>query len=453
MIADHILPPDTQAILLLCGYFGGNRTAKPLSLSEYNKLAARLRREGLRPGDMLEGEGVKEVEVICSGHLSPDRLRALLGRGVEMGFAVEEWTRQGIWVVSRGESSYPRLLKSRLREAAPALLFGVGERGQLESGGLGMVGSRDADEAALHFTREVARQCAEERLSVVSGGAKGVDREAMHAALEAGGNVLGVMPEGIAKIAVSKAHREPIADGRLTLVSPYHPNARWTRGNAMGRNKHIYAFSDWTLVVSSATEGGTWNGAVESLKKGWGRLLVRAAANAPKGNDKLIQLGGTPIEPEMLKQGESLYNLLSGLFRAGRTAGDGAPTLFSALEAETSSRSEGGAEDTISSVAEPKQDGIADTSPFAHRDAGEETSSDPPRQEASAPEIGDLFKVVWPSLALAFADEQPDKKLADVAASFKVQVGQLKAWVKQAVEEGYLEKRTRPVRYVVRQES
>ena len=24
MIADHILPPDTQAILLLCGYFGGN---------------------------------------------------------------------------------------------------------------------------------------------------------------------------------------------------------------------------------------------------------------------------------------------------------------------------------------------------------------------------------------------------------------------------------------------
>ena len=39
--------------------------------------------------------------------------------------------------------------------------------------------------------------------------------------------------------------------------------------------------------------------------------------------------------------------------------------------------------------------------------------------------------------------------LADVAASFNVQVGQLKAWAKQAVEEGYVEKRTRPVRYVL----
>ena len=447
MIADHILPPDTQAILLLCGYFGtgGNRSVKPLSLSEYNKLAARLRREGLRPSDMLEDDGRKEVEMTCSGHVSPDRLRTLLGRGVEMGFAVEEWTRQGVWVVSRGEPSYPRLLKSCLREAAPALLFGVGERGQLESGGLGLVGSRDADEAALDFTSQVARQCAEEHLSVVSGGAKGVDRQAMHAALEARGNVLGVIPEGIARIAVSKAHREPIAEGRLTLVSPYHPNARWTRGNAMGRNKLIYAFSDWTLVVSSATEGGTWNGAVESLKKGWGRLLVRTAAEAPEGNDKLIQLGGTPIEPEVLKQAESLHNLLSGLFHTGRITGDGAPTLFSALEAETSARPPGKPEDAVSSVSEPKQDVIADTPPFAQGDAGKEIPSEP--------KIDDLFKVVWPSLALAFVEEQSDKKLVDVAASFNVQVGQLKAWVKQAVEEGYLEKRTRPVRYVVRQKS
>ncbi len=450
MIADHILPPDTQAILLLCGYFGNNshQGAKPLTLSEYNTLAAQLRKEGLRPADMLEDEGEKQIEKICSGKIAPDRLRALLDRGVEMGFAVEEWTKQGIWVISRGDASYPRALKSRLREAAPALLFGVGDQGLLKSGGLGVVGSRDADETALLFTREIARRCAEEHLTIVSGGAKGIDREAMRAALTAGGYVLGILPEGIAKVAVSKANREPIAEGRLTLVSPYHPNARWTSGNAMGRNKHIYAFSDWTLVVSSDTKGGTWSGAVESLKKGWGRLLVRAA-DAPKGNTKLIQLGGVPLEPETVARAESLDKLLNSLFQPNKAVGDGAPTLFSALEDARSSYTPAETDGASPSVAEPKWDATEKDTTSTGRDASKRSLSNLPQRKTTSPEIGDLFSVVWPSLALAFDEERPNEELADLAATFNVQVGQLKAWVKQAVEKEYLEKRARPVRYLL----
>lgn len=448
MIADHILPPDTQAILLLCGSFGGNgsRGIKPLSLSEYNTLAVRLRREGLRPSVLLEGEAGKEVEQICSGKVDPERLHALLGRGVEMGFAVEEWARQGIWVLSRGDGSYPRALKSRLREKAPPLLFGVGNRDLLEGDGLGMVGSRNADEVALRFTRDVARRCAEEQLNVVSGGAKGVDREAMSAALSAGGSVLGILPEGVAKVAVSKANREPIAEGRLTLVSPYHPHARWTRGNAMGRNKHIYAFSDWTLVVSSATEGGTWNGAVESVRKGWGRLLVRASADAPEGNAKLIGLGGIPLAPDALERAESLHTLLIGLFPSNRIAGDRAPTLFSAIEASSAARTE----DTPPSVTEPARDAEAEILASSDGDGLDGSPPPPVKQQTVEPTIGDLFDAVWPSVALAFVEERADKDLTDVAVSFNVQVGQLKAWVKQAVEEGYLEKRTRPVCYTIK---
>ncbi len=447
MVADHILPPDTQAILLLCGYFGGKeeRSVKPLSLSEYNRLAVGLRREGLRPSDLIKGTAEGQIEQVSLGKVAPERLRALLNRGVEMSFAVEEWTRQGIWITSRGDASYPRVLKSRLREAAPPLLFGVGNRDLLERGGLGIVGSRDADETALDFTRAVAERCVQEKLTVVSGAAKGVDREAMGAALDAGGSVLGVLPEGIAKVAVSKANRVPIAEGRLTLVSPYHPNARWTSGNAMGRNKHVYALSDWTLVVSSATEGGTWNGAVESLKKGWGRLLVRSSAATPEGNAKLIRLGGVPLEPAAIERTGSLRNLLTCLFRTGRVAGDGAPTLFSALEANTSAQTE----DVPPSIADSKSKTVEEASAFI-RDAGEGWTLDKTKPLATEPKIGDLFPVVWSFLSLAFAEERADKELADVAASFNVQVGQLKAWVKQAVEEGYVEKRTRPVRYVIK---
>lgn len=411
-------------------------------------LASRLRREGLRPSDMVEGGAGEQFEQLCSGKVDAERLHALLGRGVEMGFAVEEWARQGIWIISRGDASYPRALKSCLREKAPPLLFGVGNQDLLEGGGLGMVGSRSADEAALQFTRDVAERCAEEQINVVSGGAKGVDREAMSAALAAGGSVLGILPEGVAKVAVSKSNREPIAEGRLTLVSPYHPNSRWTRGNAMGRNKHIYAFSDWTLVVSSATEGGTWNGAVESIKKGWGRLLVRDSSDAPEGNAKLIRLGGTPLAPDAVEHANSVRDLLLGLFQSDHIAGDGAPTLFSALHASSTEQ----AEDVPPSVAEPARDARTEVSVPSAEDATDEPPPTSVNQQIVEPKIGDLFDVVWPSLALAFVEERADKDLTEVAASFSVQVGQLKAWVKQAVDEGYIEKRTRPVRYILNSE-
>ncbi len=330
---DINLPADTKVILLLCGYFGGvDRAVKPLSLAEYNKLAVWLRREKLRPEDLLRREGEKRLATVAQSRITPDRVQALLGRGVEMGFAVEEWARQGFWVISRGEESYPRRLKRRLREAAPALLYGVGPRTLLEkSPSLGMVGSRDADEAALAFTRQVAHQCAAEGITVVSGGARGIDQQAMQAALEANGSVVAVLAEGIARPAVSKKYRTPIAEGRLTLVSPYHPRARWTTGNAMGRNKHIYGLSDWAMVVHASTQGGTWNGALENLKKKWTPLLVYLDADVPEGNRKLAAMGGISLQPDALGQRASLLDHLQTL-TSMPSSGDGVRDLFSSLD-------------------------------------------------------------------------------------------------------------------------
>lgn len=329
---DINLPADTKVILLLCGYFGGkNHDVKPLSLAEYNTLAAWLRSEKLRPEDLLSREGEKRLDLFAQSQITPDRVQALLGRGVELGFAVEEWSRQGIWVISRGEASYPHRLKKRLREAAPALLYGVGRQRLLEnSPSLGMVGSRDADEPALAFTRQVAHQCAAEGITVVSGGARGIDQEAMQAALATEGSVLAVLAEGIARPAVSKKYRTPLAQGRLTLVSPVHPKARWSTGNAMGRNKYIYALSDWALVIRSSTQGGTWNGALENLKKMWTPLLVYLDADVPEGNRKLAAMGGIPLQPDALQRRASLLGHLQTL-TSSASSGDGVKDLFSSL--------------------------------------------------------------------------------------------------------------------------
>jgi predicted Rossmann fold nucleotide-binding protein DprA/Smf involved in DNA uptake len=125
---------------------------------------------------------------------------------------------------------------------------------------------------------------------LVSGAARGVDHQSMGAALEAGGTVIGVVADSLARVAVGNAG--PVLDGQLTLISPYDPAAGFNVGNAMGRNKYIYALADAALVVSSAAgEGGTWAGAVEALKRGTPPVYVRLEDGVPPGNVKLLEAG------------------------------------------------------------------------------------------------------------------------------------------------------------------
>ena len=53
----------------------------------------------------------------------------------------------------------PRRLKARLREDAPAVLYGCGDIGLLETGGLAVVGSRHVDDALIDYTMAVGATC------------------------------------------------------------------------------------------------------------------------------------------------------------------------------------------------------------------------------------------------------------------------------------------------------
>ncbi|MFM6207690.1 DNA-processing protein DprA, partial [Planktothrix sp.] len=88
-----------------------------------------------------------------------------------------------------------------------------------------------------------------------------------------------------------------IAEGRLTLISPYDPNAGFNTGNAMGRNKYIYALADYGLIVSSGYQtGGTWAGATEALSKIKDvPVFVRMQDTIPEGNQQLVKQGAKPF--------------------------------------------------------------------------------------------------------------------------------------------------------------
>jgi predicted Rossmann fold nucleotide-binding protein DprA/Smf involved in DNA uptake len=285
------LTDDTKAIILLCGVFGKGHSAKTLTQTEYNKLARWLVREKMRPEDLLKHENVDSA-AMGSG-IAQERLKALLGREVQLGFAVEQWQQNGIWIISRSDKNYLVRYKKHLKDKAPPLIFGVGDRSLLRGGGVAIVGSRNVDADGEAFTRQTAELCAYNRMPVVSGGARGVDQIAMASALDADGIVIGILAENLLKKSLERNARDAISAGRLLLISPYHPNARFAVGTAMGRNKLIYAMADYGLVVSAEHgKGGTWAGTTEELKRDNSlAIFVRSSTNAPTGNKELLDLG------------------------------------------------------------------------------------------------------------------------------------------------------------------
>jgi len=292
------LTPNTQAILLLTAPLvagRGETSCDLLSLGEYNKLTRILREKQKQPADLI-GPGARDLLQFCAQPFGRERLDSLLARGFLLSEAVERWNARAIWVISRADSSYPRRLKSRLKEDAPPLLYGCGEIGLLEKGGLAVVGSRHVDDELISFTENVGRLTANSRRPVISGGAKGIDRAAMHGALLAEGDVTGVMADSLERAALARDNREPLMDGRLVLISPYDPAAGFNVGHAMQRNKVIYALADAGLVVTSDFEkGGTWTGAIEQLERfHFVPVFVRNGSNAGRGNSALIQHGGIP---------------------------------------------------------------------------------------------------------------------------------------------------------------
>ena len=292
------LSPNAQAILLLTAPLiagRGKPSADPLTAGEYRRLAHRLRELHREPADLLD-RGADSLLKECGSHPDAARLNRLLGRGFLLSQAVERWRTRAIWVVSRADAGYPQRLKRRLGEGAPPVLYGCGDASILDAGGLAVVGSRNVNEPLIEYTENVGRLTAATRCAVISGGARGIDQAAMRGAQDAGGFVVGILADGLEKAAVRREHREALMNGRLALICPYDPAARFNVGHAMQRNKLIYALADAALVVNSDYgKGGTWGGATEQFERlKFVPVYVRADGDVGKGLVELQRLGARP---------------------------------------------------------------------------------------------------------------------------------------------------------------
>lgn len=252
------------------------------SLVDPNQLA------GLSAGSIAEQIGDAELA---------ERLALLLDAGTGLAVVLEELETRGIHLLSYGHEKYPEQLRLRLGDAAPPMLYVAGPAEWLSTPLIGVVGSRNVAEAGADVARSVATVASRHHAGIVSGGAKGVDLISMDAGYKAGVPAVGVTVEGLERAGRRRELRGAVAEGRLLLVSPFAPGAGFSVGNAMGRNKVIYGLALNTLVVASDHEsGGTWAGATEALRRGFGPVSVWTGEDAGPGNEALITLGAIAVD-------------------------------------------------------------------------------------------------------------------------------------------------------------
>jgi predicted Rossmann fold nucleotide-binding protein DprA/Smf involved in DNA uptake len=421
----------------------------PLSGSEWRQLAPKIRDSSLqRPGALLGADASMISSELCMEPQDSARLVGLLSRGGQFAIELEQLESRGIWALARSEDAYPARLRDRLGLGAPPVLFGVGPREVLTTVGIAVVGSRDATEDALDFAGALAGATAAAGLTVISGGARGIDAMAMRGAYDHGGRAVGVLADSLERVIRQRDVREAVAEGGSALVTPFHPATPFRVGNAMARNRLIYCMSEAAIVVQVAVDGGgTRAGALEDLRFGWVPLYVRD--DGSPGTRDLIERGGKPLPRELdstfdarrlvqAEEGEDVSLADRVLLEVWPLLADWPEELTPVAVAERFDLSPAQSRSWLDRAVEL---GLARRPERALRFiVVQGTVEDESRSDVEP----DLFLHVWPLLRETLDQA---RSATDVAGAAGLARPLAKKWLERAVAESLAVKRTRPDRY------
>lgn len=212
-------------------------------------------------------------------------------------FLAEALQNEGIELIPVISPEYPDNLKRNLKIATPVLLYLKGNKQILKEKSIAIVGSRKAAGISLMFTDRIASLAYERQKVVVSGFAKGVDKQALDSALKYGGHSIIVLPQGMTTFGSGfKTYYKQIIQGKVVVVSVFPPKAPWSTGLAMARNPIIYGLADEIYVAESAETGGTWMGVTDGLKRGRVVYVRKPEAGEKNANGLLIHKGAKAVD-------------------------------------------------------------------------------------------------------------------------------------------------------------
>ncbi len=180
---------------------------------------------------------------------------------------------------------------------APKKLYYIGDIELLnEANNIAIVGARNADLYAKHFTNSLVKALSLYPAVIVSGGAKGIDMTAHVAALENSMPTIIVLGSGILASQFDmnsffiKKLRETKGSLIISEFEPFAPAQRWTFAY---RNRLIAALSRSTVLIQAAKESGSLITAKYALKYKKNLFAFSAQGLNPNfaGNHELLESG------------------------------------------------------------------------------------------------------------------------------------------------------------------
>ena len=293
---------DKEAGFLLLSSHLGNPARKPLTTAQLRELGNRMRQMDPPKEDrQLE---IMDLLALGYGREMAKRIIALLDEEELLKYYVSRGAKLGCVPVTRVSEAYPLLLRQRLGLDSPGCLWAKGDLSLLKTPCISLVGSRDIRQQNREFAAAVGKWAAREGYTLVSGNARGADRTAQNACLSAGGRVISIVADELA--------REPLQQ-RVLYLSEDGFDEAFSSQRALSRNRCIHALGQLVLVAQAeVNKGGTWDGTAKNLRFGWSS--VACFRDGSEASLELEQMGAYLIGIEDLQElqitSESEYRFL-----------------------------------------------------------------------------------------------------------------------------------------------
>lgn len=205
---------------------------------------------------------------------------------------------QNVEVIAITDPAYPELLKEIY--LPPFILYCRGNKNLLKTNSLAVVGSRAADNYGKRVVSMLLPSLIEYGLTIVSGGATGIDTFAHAQTLECKGNTVVVLGSGLLQLYPPSNRKlfDTIVENNGLIITPFSLHTQPAPGNFPARNRIIAGISQGCLVVQAGEKSGARITAMFALEQGRDVFAVPGAVDnqLSYGCHALISQGATLVQ-------------------------------------------------------------------------------------------------------------------------------------------------------------
>jgi len=252
-----------QGFLLLTSSLG-DPERKPLTIAQFRTLAKRVQaaERDVSSRDLT----VEDLLGLGYDPAMAERIFSLLSGTNQLREYLHRAENCDCYPITRLNPVYPHFVHRRLGLDSPGVLWAKGDITLLNRPAVAVIGSRELRKENQSFAEEAGGQIASQGYVLVSGNARGADRTAQDACLEAGGKVISVVADSLQK--------QPLVRNTLYL-SLDDFEAAFSPQRALHRNHVIHTMASLTIAAQCTLgKGGTWDGILSNLKHGWNPVCI-----------------------------------------------------------------------------------------------------------------------------------------------------------------------------------